>query len=112
MEKESNNTLPFLDVLICRTAQGFKTSVYRKPTFTGQYLNFNSHHPYNVKKEIARCLHHRAKVLSGDPGTLDKELVNISCTLQRNNYPGYMVAAPTKKNWDMRIQEKEEVNNS
>ena len=55
MEKESNNTLPFLDVLISRTEQGFKTSVYRKPTFTGQYLNLYSHHPYSVKKGIVRC---------------------------------------------------------
>ena len=45
MEKESNNTLPFLDVQISQTEQGFKTSVYCKPTFTRLYLNFNSHHP-------------------------------------------------------------------
>ena len=25
--------------------------MYQKPTFTEQYLNFNSHHPYNVEKE-------------------------------------------------------------
>ena len=42
MEKESNNALPFLNVLKSWTEQGFKTSVYRKPTFPGQYLNFNS----------------------------------------------------------------------
>ena len=110
MEKESNNTLPFLDVLISRTEQGFKTSVYRKPTFTGQYLNVNSHHPHSVKKGIVRCLQHRAKVISGDPETLDKELVSISSTLQPNNFSGYMAAAP--QNWDRRIQEKEEVKNT
>ena len=46
IEKEQDNKLPFLDVLVTRTEQGFRSSVYRKPTFTGQYLNFNSHHPY------------------------------------------------------------------
>ena len=51
MEKEQDNKLPFLDVLVTRTEQGFRSSVYRKLTFTGQYLNFNSHHPYTVKKE-------------------------------------------------------------
>ena len=109
MEKESNNTLPFLDALISQTEQGFKTSVHRKPTFTRQYLNFNSHHPYSIKKGIVHCLQHRAKVISGNPETLDKELVSIISTLQHNNYPGCMAAAP--KNWDMWIQE-EEVNNT
>ena len=34
--------MPFIDVLITRTSNGFKTSVYHKPTFSGVYLNFNS----------------------------------------------------------------------
>ena len=55
MEKEQDNKLPFLNELVARTEQGFRSSVYRKPTFTRQYLNFNSHHPYNVKKLIVRC---------------------------------------------------------
>ena len=47
MEKERDK-LPFLDVLVTSTEQGFRSSVYHKPTFTGQYLNYNSHHPYTV----------------------------------------------------------------
>ena len=35
MEKEQDNKLPFLDVLVTCTEQGFRSSVYRKPTFTG-----------------------------------------------------------------------------
>ena len=34
--------MPFIDVLITRTSNGFKTSVYHKPTFSGVYSNFNS----------------------------------------------------------------------
>ena len=41
-EKESNNSLPFLDILISRSENGVKTSVYHKPTFSGVYSNFNS----------------------------------------------------------------------
>ena len=41
-EKESNNSLPFLDIFISRSEKGFKTSVYHKPTFSGAYSNFNS----------------------------------------------------------------------
>ena len=56
LEKEWHNKLPFLNVLVTCTVQGFRSSVYCKPTFTRQYLNFNSHQLYNVKKEIVCCL--------------------------------------------------------
>ena len=36
IEKEQDNKSPFLDALITRIEQGFMSSVYRKPTFTGQ----------------------------------------------------------------------------
>ena len=56
MEKEQDNKLPLLDLLVTHAEQGFRSSVYRKPTFTGQYLNFNSHHLYTVKKGIVHCI--------------------------------------------------------
>ena len=37
-ENKKNNCISFLDVNVEQTVIGFKTSVYRKPTFTGQYL--------------------------------------------------------------------------
>ena len=33
---------------------------------SGVYLNFNSHHPYNVKKGIVRRLQHRANIISSN----------------------------------------------
>ena len=36
-ELECSGCLPFLDVLVERSASSFTTSIYRKPTFTGQY---------------------------------------------------------------------------
>ena len=39
IEEENNGQLPFLDVLVERRDSSFLTSVYRKPTFTGLYLN-------------------------------------------------------------------------
>lgn len=87
MEKERDNQLAFLDVLITRTECRFKTSVYRKPTFTGQYLNFDSHHPYSVKHGIVRCLQHRAQTISSDSHTYHQEMTRLKNTLRRNNYP-------------------------
>ena len=42
-ERESDNSISFLDILITRKEDGFiKRFVYRKSTWTGQYLNFYS----------------------------------------------------------------------
>ena len=37
-KKESHNSLPFLDILISRSENGFKTSVYHKPIFLVGYI--------------------------------------------------------------------------
>ena len=42
VEEENDNKLPFLDVLVERCDSSFLTSVYRKPTFTGLYLSWDS----------------------------------------------------------------------
>ena len=44
-EKELNSFFPFLDVLVEKYKTGFITSVYRKLTFTGQYIHWNSFSP-------------------------------------------------------------------
>ena len=45
-EAESQNSLPFLDILICKQYENnitkFNTSTYHKPTFSGVYSKFNS----------------------------------------------------------------------
>ena len=51
-EKEKNNCLPFLDVNVERTVTNFETSVYRKPTFTGQYLRWESFSPTKQKQTL------------------------------------------------------------
>ena len=45
-ELEKQGVLPFLDVSVIRNSDGrFSTTVYRKPTFSGVFLNFNSFSP-------------------------------------------------------------------
>ena len=76
MEKEQDNKLPFFNVLIVACAeQGFRSSVYHKATFTRQYLNFNSHHPYNVEKGIVSFLQHQAKAVSSDTDAYQEEMI-------------------------------------
>ena len=59
-EKERNNSLPFLDVHVEHTKGSYETKVYRKPTFTGQYLRWESFTPIKRKTSLVSTLVHRA----------------------------------------------------
>ena len=51
---ETSGSIAFLDVLLTRELDGsLSTSIFRKPTHTGRYLPFNSHHPFSQKVSIA-----------------------------------------------------------
>ncbi|KAF7261856.1 hypothetical protein EG68_00788 [Paragonimus skrjabini miyazakii] len=61
-EFEANNCLPFLDILICRREDGsIRRVVYRKPTWSGQYQNFNSFTPIQHKRALINTLFIRAR---------------------------------------------------
>ena len=61
-EKEQNNALNFLDVLVEKEGTDFLTSVYR-PTFTGQYIRLNSFSPKARKISLIKSLVHRALMI-------------------------------------------------
>ena len=102
MEKEQDNKLSFLDVLTC-IDQGFSTSMYRKPTFMRQYLNFNSHYPYNIKKVIIHWLQHQAKAISSNE-VYQKEMDRLRDILHQNNYPKRIISA--SRNLDHKTEDK------
>ena len=99
MEKEQDNKLPFLNVLVTRTEQGSRSSVYRSPPS----FNFNSLHPYTVKTGIVRCLQHRAKSISSDTDAYQEEMIGLRHSLHRNNYPECITSAP--RNLDRKIED-------
>ena len=93
-EKECNLTLPFLDVLVGKTESEFFTAVYRKPTFTGQYLRWNSFSPQ--KRKLNLILTHCAlKICS--PHKLQPELDKITSILLANGYPDDVIKSAIAK---------------
>ena len=85
-EKESNLALPFLDVFVEKSPCKFITSIYRKPTFTGQYLRWNSFSPRKRKTNLILTLTHRAVAICF-PERLPSELDKIKFILLTNGYP-------------------------
>ena len=95
-EKESNHSLPFLDVLVERRDSEFSTSVYRKPTFTGQYLRWNSFSPHKRKINLICTLVHRAFMICSK-GKLVPELDKVLSILLENGYPENLIKSTIKQ---------------
>ena len=55
-EVEKNNNFSFLDIKICRENNKFTTSVFRKPTFSGVFTNFDSFIPISYKHGLVNTL--------------------------------------------------------
>lgn len=59
MEVETNKAITFPDILIIREDSPIKPTVYKKPTHTGQYINYNCNHSKQVKTALSRIYYLR-----------------------------------------------------
>lgn len=87
MEEEIAGRIAFLDVQVQRKDSGFVTTVYRKPTHTGQYLDFASAHPVGHKRSVASALFTRAQRLCSSTQGRRAEEKKIREDLASNGYP-------------------------
>jgi hypothetical protein len=62
------------------------TEVYRKPSHTGQYLNFKYNHPLQVRRGLIHSVHNRASTICQERKDMFKEISNLRCDLQLNGY--------------------------
>ena len=85
---QADGSLPFLDVLVTPQHDGtLKTSVYRKPTHTNQYLQWDSHHSISAKYSVISTLYHRAKEVCSTDQQLKEEQEQIKQALTSCKYP-------------------------
>ena len=84
-ETEKDNSIPFLNIKITKCNQSFKTTVYRKPTFTGLTMKFDS--ACNNKFNILSGFIHRAYRICNNPYDLNLELENVTRILSQNKFP-------------------------
>ena len=95
-EKEVNKSLPFLDVLVTKSTNNFTTSVYRKATFTGEYIRWNSFGSKTCKTNLIATLTHRAfKICS--KSFLHQELDTIRSLFLKNGYSESLIKARISK---------------
>ena len=85
-ELSINKILPFLDVKVEGTEDGFSTSVFRKPTSSGSYLNAKSECPERYKDGMIHGLILRTHKISSTWSSFHQELNTLKQTLVNNGY--------------------------
>ena len=102
-EMERNNALPFLDVLVEKSDGRLLTSVYRKPTFTGQYTRWDSFSATSYKLGLINNLVTRAIEICS-PCKLSTELESVKRILRDNGYPDHVIDRGVQRAMDSRAR--------
>lgn len=90
IEKENNQRISFLEVLVIRDGCSIKLDWYHKPSWSGRYMNFDSHLPLAYKKNTVSLLTENFLLLL-DPEFHDKNFQLLRNTLISNAYPNQLV---------------------
>ena len=90
-ELEENNHTLFLDVLVNNLDGSFSSNLYRKPTFTGLGMKFNSAVNYKYKIKLILCLLERAYIICSSYQSLSNEINNSRRYFCQNGYPVKLV---------------------
>ena len=99
-EVEKNNKFSFLDVKICRESNKFTTSVFRNPTFSGVFTNFDSFIPRSYKHGLVNTLIFRCFKICSSHEKLHNEIVYLKEIFKRDKYPNGFVDLCIKKFFD------------
>ena len=90
-EDKKNNNFSFLVIKICRVNNKFTTSVFRKPTFSDVFANFDSFIPISYKHGLINTLIIRCFKICSSYENLCNEIVYLKEIIKRNRYPNDFV---------------------
>ena len=85
--ERGTDKLAFLDVEVKLSESGVETSVYRKSTHTGVFMNFAAVVPSFWKRGALYGMFHRAQYISSTIETFNQEVAKIRTLFSNNGYP-------------------------
>jgi len=97
IEHECDGKLPFLDTTVIRGSDTYKTTMYRKKTFTGVYLNWLSLTTKRYKIGLIHCLMDRIWKICIEEEDRKHEIDKLKSILARNDYPNFVVEREINK---------------
>ena len=109
---KADGSMPFLDTLVTPQSDGsLATTVYRKPTHTNQYLQWDSHHAISNKYSIISSLLHRAKDICSNQHLLEEEQTHIQRALSMCKYPAWAINRMKLTSTPKQIKTKQRLQN-
>jgi len=96
IENENGESLPFIGINIMKNCGRFDTSVYRKPTFSCLYTNFDSFLPNRYKLSLVNTLMHRAYEICSNFNLMHEEFSKIKNILLKNGFTSKLFDATLK----------------
>ena len=89
-ETETDGQIPFLDVLVhVNPDRTLRTSIYRKPTHTDQYLDFRSNHHISQKLGIYQTLKNRNDTIVTTEQDRQAENQHVQSALRNCRHPNW-----------------------
>lgn len=88
--EQSENSVSFLDVLVSIRAGRIRTNLFRKPTDTLHYLDFQSCHPTSHKLPIAYSQALRIRKICSDNRDAKEHCRELLLALVRRGYPRHL----------------------
>ena len=97
-DNKEDGSIPFLDTIVKPEVDGsLFITVYRKPTHTDQYLQWDSHHHLSAKFSVMQTLSHRASTMCSNPELLLKEKEHLRKALTTYKYPKWALDKVEKR---------------
>ena len=84
--------------------------MYRKPTYSGLYLKWESFVPRQYKRGLVNCLVHRAWQICSTYENFHREVEFIKSVLIANGYPENFISSSVHKYLSKKYQTKQQVN--
>lgn len=96
-EKEIENSLPFLDLLLTRNGSKIEFAVYHKPTSTNRTITSDSHCPIQHKRAAYHSMVHRLCKLPLSVNAFRNEYLHIKKVARTNGFNDSMIDDLIKK---------------
>ena len=97
-DNKEDGSIPFLDTIAKPEADGsLSITVYRKSTYTDQYLQWDIHHHLPAKFSVIHTLSHRAQTVCSKPEFLQQEKDHHRKALTKCKYPKWALDKVEKR---------------